>query len=51
MVHMTKKSQATMLNVSLCDYSDAYILAEGRITFLEKEQMLQQLQQIEMINN
>ena len=35
------------LKSSLCDYSDAYILVKGITkTFLEKEQMQQQEQQI-----
>ena len=33
-VHMIKncKFENTMLNARLCDYGDAYILFEGRIT-------------------
>ena len=38
MVCMTKKIRfkTTMLNAGLCDYSDTYILVEGRITVAGK---------------
>ena len=31
-MYNTNKFKTTMLKYSLCDYSDAYILAKGRIT-------------------
>ena len=52
--HMTQKNlvkfKATMLNASLCDYSDAYILAKEAISVVGQGTDVQQLQQIETIS-
>ena len=42
LINSQMKFKTTMLKSSLCDYSDAYILAKGRKQLLEQELRQQQ---------